>query len=98
MPGRDGTGPSGFGAMTGRGLGFCSGAGVGRYGSGFGAGYGRGWGLGLGLGYGCRRGRFFNIAPSGPMEKEILSAERSILEARLNAVNKHLETMKESDE
>ena len=96
MPGRDGTGPSGFGVMTGRGLGFCSGAAAGRYGSGFGAGYGRG--LGLGLGYGCRRGGFFNVAPSEQAEKEILSAERSFLEARLSAVNKHLDRMKESDE
>jgi hypothetical protein len=96
MPGRDGTGPSGFGAMTGRGLGICDGIGIGRYGPGFGAGYGRG--LGLGLGYGCRRGRFFNIAPSEPMEKEILSAERDLLEARLSAINKHLDKMKESDE
>ncbi|MDD3168494.1 MAG: DUF5320 domain-containing protein [Eubacteriales bacterium] len=73
MPGRDGTGPLGFGAMTGR-------------------------GLGLGLGYGCRRGRFFNIAPSAATEKEILSAERDFLEARLDVINKHLDTKKESDE
>lgn len=96
MPGRDGTGPSGFGAITGRGLGFCSGAGAGRYGSGFGAGYGRG--SGLGLGYGCRGGRFFNIVPSELREEEILSAERNFLEARLSAINKHLDRMKESDE
>lgn len=96
MPGRDGTGPSGFGAMTGRGLGFCSGAVTGRGGLGFGAGYGRG--LGFGLGYGCRRGRFFNIAPSDQAEKEILSAERDFLEARLSTINKHLDRMKESDE
>lgn len=95
MPGRDGTGPSGFGAMTGRGLGFCSGVGAGRYGSGFGAGFGRG--LGLGLGYGCRR-RVFNIAQPELTEKEILSAERNLLEARLSAINKHLDKVKESDE
>lgn len=95
MPGRDGTGPSGLGAMTGRGLGFCSGVGVGRYGSGFGAGYGRG--LGFGLGYGCRRGRFFNIAPSESMEKEILSAERDYLEARLSTIKEHLDRTKASD-
>lgn len=93
MPGRDGTGPSGSGAMTGRGLGFCSGIGIGRYGSGFDAEYGRG--LGVGPGYGCRRGRFFHISPSEPMEKEILSAERNLLEARLSAINKHLDGMKE---
>ena len=93
MPGRDGTGPSGFGAITGRGLGICSGAGAGRYGSGFGTGYGKGL-----FGYGCRRGRFFNIEPSEPIEKEILSAERNFLEARLVVINKHLDKMKESNE
>ncbi|MDD3169262.1 MAG: DUF5320 domain-containing protein [Eubacteriales bacterium] len=79
MPGRDGTGPFGFGAMTGRGFGFCSGSEAGRY------------GLGLGLGYGCRRGRFFNVMPSESMEKESLSAERDFLEARLSAIKKNLD-------
>ncbi|MDD3199800.1 MAG: DUF5320 domain-containing protein [Eubacteriales bacterium] len=95
MPGRDGTGPLGLGGMTGRGLGFCSGAGSGRFGSGFGAGYGRG--LGTRFGYGCRRGRFFNIAPSESMEQEILSAERDYLEARLNTIKEHLDRTKASD-
>lgn len=85
MPGRDGTGPSGSGAMTGRGVGFCSGKGVGRY------------GLGLGLGDGCRRGRFFNVAPSESVEKEILSAERDYLEARLSTIKEHLDRTKVSD-
>jgi len=96
MPGRDGTGPSGLGAMTGRGVGACNGSVAGRNSSGFGAGYGRG--SGLGLGYGCRRGRFFNITPSEPMEKEILLAERNILEERLSTLNKHLDKKKESEE
>ncbi|MFO7627450.1 MAG: DUF5320 domain-containing protein [Candidatus Fermentibacteraceae bacterium] len=39
MPGRDGTGPMGMGAMTGRRMGFCSGAGLGLRGMG----RGRGW-------------------------------------------------------
>jgi len=89
MPGRDGTGPSGFGTMTGRGLGYCTGANAGR----FAAGYGRG------LGLGCRRGRLYNAAPYEPIAGEdLLSAEREILEARLKAINKHLDKMKKNDE
>lgn len=55
MPGRDGTGPMGRGAMSGRGLGVCNGTNVVRYGAGLGR------GLGMGLGFGCRRGfgRYF---------------------------------------
>ncbi|MCK7508499.1 MAG: DUF5320 domain-containing protein [Desulfobacterales bacterium] len=39
MPGRDGTGPTGMGAMTGRRMGICAGAGLGLRGMG----RGRGW-------------------------------------------------------
>lgn len=73
MPGRDGTGPSGFGV-----------------------GYGRG--LDLGTGLGCRRGRFFNSVLSETDEKDMLSAERDMLEARLKAINKHLDRIKKSNE
>jgi len=62
MPRGDGTGPGGFGPMTGRAAGYCAGypvAGfmnpyVGRpgLGLGFGRGLGRGFGRGLGRGYG----------------------------------------------
>lgn len=45
MPGRDGTGPMGRGAATGRGLGFCTGAYAGRHAV----------GAGLGFGCGCNR-------------------------------------------
>ena len=50
MPGRDGTGPMGRGAMSGRGLGACNGTNTVRYGAGLGC------GLGMRLGFGCRRG------------------------------------------
>ena len=61
MPRGDGTGPMGYGPMTGRALGYCAGYGVPGYANpGFGprAWYGRGrgrglgYGRGLGLGYG----------------------------------------------
>ena len=45
MPRRNGTGPTGNGPMTGRGMGYCRG-GVG-YGMGRGAGFGRGLGWGM---------------------------------------------------
>ena len=62
MPGFDGTGPRGGGAMTGRGLGRCNPNNVGQnfpdyqqwqglvlgFRRGFGAGFGRGQGLGMG--------------------------------------------------
>ncbi|MBN1152457.1 MAG: DUF5320 domain-containing protein [Dehalococcoidia bacterium] len=57
MPRGDGTGPMGMGPMTGRGAGYCSGAGAPGFmnpspGWGYGRGYGRGFGLGLGRGGG----------------------------------------------
>ncbi len=60
---------------------------------------GRGLGFcsGLGLGYNCRRGRFLNITPSESMEKEILSAERDYLEARLSTIKERLDRTKASD-
>ncbi len=69
MPGRDGTGPSGMGPMTGRGMGVCSGnpqpfTGFGR-GFGRGMGYGRGFGSGFGGGARFRR-RCFAGYPAGP--------------------------------
>lgn len=70
MPGGDGTGPMGAGAMTGRAAGFCAGYGVPGYanpvggrGRGFwGAGRGRGSGFGRGRGFGAGR---FGWAPMG---------------------------------
>ncbi|MGV9206007.1 MAG: DUF5320 domain-containing protein [Promethearchaeia archaeon] len=51
MPGGDGTGPNGFGPMTGRGLGYCAGYST--------PGYTKGPGLGLGRGFRGGRGRGF---------------------------------------
>lgn len=55
MPGFDGTGPMGGGPMTGRGMGYCSGA---RPAAGAGFGYGRGGRFGFGFGRGGRGGGF----------------------------------------
>jgi hypothetical protein len=70
MPRGDGTGPAGFGPMTGRGVGYCAGYPV----PGFanpgvprgGRGRGRDWGRGVGQGRGPRlRGRGFGFWNQG---------------------------------
>jgi len=60
MPGGDRTGPEGYGARTGRGLGYCSGYDSPGFTKGTprGKGFGRGWGRGYGQGY-WGRGRGF---------------------------------------
>jgi len=107
MPRRDGTGPMGRGAMTGRGLGFCTGvnavgygAGLGRgYGAGLGRGYGRGMGCGMGLGYGSRRGLggYFAGQFSGLTDKEIFAEEKELLQKRLDAISMQLDKLSENE-
>ncbi len=101
MPGRDGTGPVGSGAMTGRGLGPCNETDQPRFGGGFrsGFGFGSGFGSGYGLGLGCRRG-FGNRAGgwfSGPISektrKEMLKDQKDFLHSRLEAIDKQLEDL-----
>lgn len=78
MPRRDGTGPMGAGAATGRGLGFCSGVNAAGYGAGF--------------GFGCRRG--FGIIQTSPKtQKEILQEQKSLLENRLRIIDNQLENI-----
>lgn len=82
MPRRNGMGPMGMGAMTGRGMGFCR---TNRFGIeriGFGYGYGRGM------------ARFspweeYSISPED--EKNFLQNEKATLETRLNEIEKILE-------
>jgi hypothetical protein len=92
MPGRDGTGPMGYGAMTGRGMGVCAGATGFRYGTGFGMGYGcrRGFGRGFGRGYG------WNASPNldAPRtDKEFLEEQKEFLKSRLDSIDKQLDNM-----
>lgn len=86
MPRRDGTGPMGFGTMTGRELGFCAGDNAGNY--------GRGYGLGLG----CRRGsgRGFggninNYQDSSKTKTELLEERKNLLQRQLEIINKQLD-------
>ena len=108
MPGRDGSGPLGEGAMTGRGFGDCpSGTGAFRGLFGYGAGLGRGVrGFGCGAyGFGARRGigRFgpgpggwFHPAfGAGVSRKEVLSERKSMLERQLEEISRQLADLSE---
>ena len=90
MPRRDGTVPMGAGSMTGRGIGICSGTKAAKYGA----------GLGMGLGLACRRGfsrgfgRSFAANQTGSKsQKELLQEQRSLLQAKLEAVDKQMESL-----
>ena len=90
MPGRNGTGPMGAGAMSGRGLGLCSGAGN----------LARGARLGLGLGMACRRGfgrgfrRFsVNEEMTANHRKELLQLQKNTLKNRLVDIDRQLESL-----
>ncbi len=79
MPRGDGTGPDGFGPMTGRGAGFCAGYAV----PGF-----RNPGFGRGLGRGLRRG-FVRAAPINrivPVQQPTKEQERQYLENEVNMI------------
>lgn len=99
MPGRNGTGPLGQGAKTGRGLGFCTDdpAGVDRVGNG--RGYGRGMGYGRGLGFGCRKGFRGYCAglPDTLTKEEMLKQEKDILQRRLDTVGRQLDDLKKPE-
>ena len=78
MPRRDGTGPMGSGAMTGRGIGSCTGANTAKYGA----------------GYGCRLGRGFAVNQTSPeTQKELLQEQRDVLKSQLEIIDKQLENV-----
>jgi hypothetical protein len=94
MPGRDGMGPQGMGAMTGRGLGVCRGANPTVYGQGRGRGF--------------RAGNRFNNQNSGSfsnttelglemeeMPEDILKAQKKELLKRVELINQQLNSSSE---
>jgi hypothetical protein len=88
MPRMDGTGPMGAGAMTGRGLGLCTGLNEARYGI----------GRGRGMGFGPCRGRGFGrgfVAYQTPSKtpKELLEEEKNMLQERLKMIDGQLENL-----
>jgi hypothetical protein len=95
MPGLDGTGPAGAGAMSGRGLGACAGGrsapwGLAR-GGGRGFGYGRGpcVGFGRGMGLGRRMG-WFSVGYGEPGDSPAVTI-RNALEERKAFLRAELE-------
>nr|WP_321468642.1 DUF5320 domain-containing protein [uncultured Desulfobulbus sp.] len=103
MPRGDGTGPMGMGSMTGRGAGYCAGAGQVGFGR---VGFGRGQGLGRrcttawGMGGGYRRGLGFggNMAGSAQQatpetEKQLLQNQATALQAQLEQIQKRIAAM-----
>lgn len=83
MPRRDGTGPMGRGARTGRGMGFCNTT--------------KAAGILGGLGWRrCRRGfglnNYDNVI-STENQKDLLKEQKAILEDRLNLINNQLNTL-----
>lgn len=86
MPRRDGTGPMGQGAMTGRGMGICNGADYTQYG--YGVGYGRR------TGFNCRRGysRYYGAgAPVFQQQPVSLKEQKELLERRLKEINNQID-------
>lgn len=104
MPGGDRTGPGGFGPMTGRRMGFCTGnvqpnfsyrnMGFGRN---FGRGFGMGRGMGRGIGFG--RGYWFNNQEniSDVSQKSMLEDEIKVLKEQLTFLEKQLSEPQKSE-
>lgn len=107
MPRGDGTGPMGYGPMTGRGAGFCAGydrpgfmhPGPGRFFVG-----GRGGGMGGGRGRGWRRG-FGPAYPAGPLpmsepdadeERQALRHQADALKAQLGRIEQRLSELEDA--
>lgn len=97
MPGGDGTGPMGYGPMTGRAAGFCAGSPVPGYrnagrGGFWGRGRGfRGWGRGFGRGFGFWPAN----APTQTPEQELddLKQQAELLQGSLNQINSRIEQL-----
>lgn len=105
MPRGDGTGPMGYGPMTGRGFGYCAGYAVPgymhpgfgrwfRYGRGRGLGYGRALALAYGRGYGWGflppYAAYGFVPPAPPDEREALKREADYLKGELDAIEARL--------
>jgi hypothetical protein len=112
MPRGDGTGPMGYGQMTGRQLGYCAGYAApgyvqGGFGQGLGLGRGRGRAFGGGRGMAFRYGGWgpapapvYPVAPPVPPANEAVQLKAQIdnLEKTLSALKQRLESMGEESE
>ena len=106
MPGMNGTGPEGLGAMTGKGLGICRGTrAAGNPADNRGMNYGRGMGCGRGMNYvrgmGCGRGMNYGRGMgcgrgmgfcrwNAADERGMLENEREILKNRIAVIDERL--------
>ena len=89
MPNMDGTGPRGFGPLTGRLLGPCS------TGNGISGGYGRGFGRSFGRGYGYRRFFLLNSESlTKTDEKKLLEEDLKEIESEKQEIEKRLKELK----
>lgn len=108
MPRGDGTGPAGFGPMTGRSAGYCAGYSVPGYANSVrGRGFGRGWGRGFGRGRGWRQGAGFprDLAYGDPYSvpyrepyyptKVTPQQEADMLRGQANAIQEELKAVNE---
>ena len=82
MPKLDGTGPSGQGPKTGKGMGNCGG--------------GKGLGWGRGYGCGCGGGLFGRMFYTKEERDEMLKDREAVLENELRAVKEELAQKKEA--
>lgn len=112
MPRGDGTGPMGFGPMTGRAAGYCAGypapgfanpaVGFGWGGRGGRCGFGRRfWGVGYGWapGYAPGYNPFFQNGAADPeFEARALTAQIEMMEHSLKEAKERLEELKKQDE
>jgi len=106
MPGGDGTGPMGMGAMTGRSAGFCAGYGVPGYANAAGGRGGGFRGRGRGRGGGWGRGPWFGgamaypaygpaapVAPTREQELEGLKQQAAHFQGALEDIQKRIEAL-----
>lgn len=91
MPRRDGTGPAGMGAMTGRGMGICAG----NRSQGFGYGRGMGYGRGNGFGNGAQLRADNNVVPIQQDELSVLKNQANMLENALNNVKERISELEQ---
>jgi hypothetical protein len=108
MPGGDGTGPLGFGTMTGRRAGFCAGfnmpgftnsiGGRGFFGRGRGIGYGRGRGhrnrfFATGLPFWARNSYPTTVPFSKEEEMNMLKNEAKFMQDEMAAINERIQEL-----
>ncbi|HEX42645.1 MAG TPA: hypothetical protein ENN81_11405 [Phycisphaerales bacterium] len=96
MPGGDGTGPLGYGPMTGRGAGYCAGYGApGAFGP---LGRGRGRGRGRGLRFGPVAYHGPGAAPlPGEQELQMLRDQAQQMQQSLEGINRRISQLEQHE-